>query len=294
MDCLSAQCGITSGMESLVNYFENIPTEFRAGILIGGMLFFWILEGVLPLFKFGYKKMRHAGLNLFFTLTTMIIGFGLASVLLMASDLVADNNFGLLYLVDFPLWAQLVVGVLLMDFIGAYLVHWTEHRVKWMWKFHLVHHSDTTVDVTTGLRHHPGETVFRIMFTILAVMVIGAPMWIVMFYQSLSVLFAHLSHANINMPRGVDRTLSFVFVTPLMHKVHHHYTQPLTDTNYGNIFSIWDRLFGTFAQVEDTTKLVYGIDTHMEAKENTKMANLLKIPFEPYRPPTGAKFGEKD
>lgn len=294
MDCLYAQWGITSGMESLVNYFDNIPTEFRAGILIGGMLFFWILEGVLPLFKFGYKKVRHAGLNLFFTLTTMIIGFGLASVLLLASDLVADNNFGLLYLVELPIWAQLVVGVLLMDFIGAYLVHWTEHRVKWMWKFHLVHHSDTTVDVTTGLRHHPGETVFRIMFTILAVMVIGTPMWIVMFYQSLSVLFAHLSHANINMPKGVDSALSLVLVTPLMHKVHHHYTQPLTDTNYGNIFSIWDRLFGTFAAVEDTTKLVYGIDTHMEAREHTKMANLLKIPFEPYRPPTGSKFGEED
>lgn len=280
-------------MESLVNYFENIPTEFRAGILIGGILFFWILEGVLPLFKFGYKKVRHAGLNLFFTLTTMIIGFGLASVLLMASDLVADNKFGLLYLVDLPLWAQLVVGILLMDFIGAYLVHWTEHKVKWMWKFHLVHHSDTTVDVTTGLRHHPGETVFRIMFTILAVMVIGAPMWIVMFYQSLSVLFAHLSHANINMPRALDRALSLVFITPLMHKVHHHYTQPLTDTNYGNIFSFWDRLFGTFAQVDDTTELIYGIDTHMEPDENTKMVSLLKIPFEPYRPPTGSKFGEE-
>lgn len=280
-------------MESLVSYFENIPTEFRAGILIGGILFFWILEGILPLFKFGYKKVRHAGLNLFFTLTTMIIGFGLASVLLMASDLVAENRFGLLYLVELPIWGQLVLGVLLMDFIGAYLVHWTEHRVKWMWKFHLVHHSDTTVDVTTGLRHHPGETVFRISFTILAVMLIGAPMWIVMFYQSLSVLFAHLSHANINMPKGVDRGLSYVFVTPLMHKVHHHYTQPLTDTNYGNIFSLWDRLFGTFAQVEDTNELVYGIDTHMDPSEHTKMESLLKIPFEPYRPPTGSKFGEE-
>ena len=272
-------------MESLVNYFDNIPTEFRAGILIGGMLFFWILEGVLPLFKFGYKKVRHAGLNLFFTLTTMIIGFGLASVLLIASDLVADNRFGLLYIVELPVWGQLMVGVLLMDFIGAYLVHWTEHKVKWMWKFHLVHHSDTTVDVTTGLRHHPGETVFRIMFTILAVMVIGAPMWIVMFYQSLSVLFAHLSHANINMPRAVDRALSWAFITPLMHKVHHHYTQPLTDRNYGNIFSFWDRLFGTFAQVEDTTELIYGIDTHMEPKENRSMGNLLMIPFQRYRTP---------
>lgn len=281
-------------MESLVNFFNDIPTPFRAGILIGGIVLFWILEGTLPLFKFQYKKVRHAGINLFFTLTTMIIGFGLAAALLAASNYVSDKQFGLLYLVEMPLWAQLVVGVLLLDLIGAYFVHWTEHKVKWMWKFHLVHHTDTNVDVTTGLRHHPGETVFRIGFTILAVIIVGAPMWIIMFYQSMSVLFAHITHANINMPRSIDRALSWVFITPLMHKVHHHYTQPLTDTNYGNIFSFWDRIFGTFAQVEDTRELKYGIDTHMDPKENDEMANLLKIPFQAYRTPEDVKFGEEE
>lgn len=276
-------------MESLVNFFDNIPTEFRAGILIGGVVVFWIVEGTLPLFTFQYKKVRHAGLNLFFTLTTAIIGFGLAGVLLAASDMVANNQFGLLYVVDLPLWGQLIVGVLLLDFIGAYLVHYTEHKVKWMWKFHLVHHSDTTVDVTTGLRHHPGETIFRIGFTILAVIIVGTPMWLIMVYQSLSVLFAHITHANIRMPKSADRVLSWLFVTPLMHKVHHHYTQPLTDTNFGNIFSIWDRIFGTFAQVEDTKSLVYGIDTHMDTKENDDIVNLLKIPFQPYRVPEDAQ-----
>lgn len=276
-------------MESLVNFFDNIPTEFRAGILIGGVVVFWVVEGTLPLFTFQYKKVRHAGLNLFFTLTTAIIGFGLAGVLLAASDMVANNQFGLLYVVDLPLWGQLIVGVLLLDFIGAYLVHYTEHKVKWMWKFHLVHHSDTTVDVTTGLRHHPGETIFRIGFTILAVIIVGAPMWLIMVYQSLSVLFAHITHANIRMPKSVDRVLSWLFVTPLMHKVHHHYTQPLTDTNFGNIFSIWDRIFGTFAQVEDSKSLVYGIDTHMDPKENDDIVNLLKIPFQPYRVPEDAQ-----
>lgn len=280
-------------MEWIVNFFNDFPTVYRAGILITGVVIFWIIEGTLPLFSFQYKKVRHAGLNLFFTLTTAIIGFGLAGVLLAASDMVANNQFGLLYVVELPLWGQLVLGLLLLDFIGAYLVHYTEHKVKWMWKFHLVHHSDTTVDVTTGLRHHPGETIFRIGFTILAVIVVGAPMWLIMLYQSLSVLFAHITHANIKMPRAIDRALSWVFVTPLMHKVHHHYTQPLTDTNYGNIFSFWDRIFGTFAQVEDTAELIYGIDTHMDSNENDRMSNLLKIPFQPYRTPEGTKFGQQ-
>lgn len=274
-------------MEALIEFFENVPTWFRAGLLIGGIVIFWIAEGILPLFSFQYRKLRHSGLNLFFTLTTAIIGFGLAGVLLAASDFVASNEIGLLYIIDLPLWVQIIVGVLLLDCIGAYLIHFVEHKVKWMWKFHVVHHSDTTVDVTTGLRHHPGETVFRIGFTILAVMIVGAPMGIIMLYQSLSVLFAHLTHANINMPTKMDKVLSFLFVTPNMHKVHHHYEQPLTDTNFGNIFSIWDRMFGTYAYVEDTATLKYGVDTHMKSEENTRLGNLLAIPFQKYRQPKG-------
>lgn len=280
-------------MESLIEFFNDVPTTFRAGILIGGIFVFWVMEGVIPLFRFNYQKVRHAGINLFFTACTAIIGFGLAGVLYWVSTNVAANEFGLLYLMEMPLWLQIIVGVMFLDLIGAYFAHWTEHKVKWMWKFHLVHHSDTTVDVTTGLRHHPGETVIRISYTILAVALIGAPIGIVMLYQSLSVLFAHITHANINMPRKVDRALSYIFITPHMHKVHHHYTQPLTDTNYGNIFAVWDRIFGTFAEVEDTRDLKYGIDTHMNPEENDRLGNLLKIPFQAYRPPKGAKFSEE-
>ena len=281
-------------MEDLIVFFENVPTWFRASILMGGIVLFWVAEGLLPLFSFQYKKFRHAGINLFFTMCTAIIGFGLAGVLLAASNFVAQNQIGLIYLIEMPLWAQIIVGLLLLDMIGAYLVHFIEHKVKWMWKFHLVHHSDTTVDVTTGLRHHPGETVFRIGFTIAAVIVVGAPIGIVMLYQSLSVLFAHITHANISVPKKLDYVLSYIFVTPNMHKVHHHYTQPLTDTNFGNIFSVWDRIFGTFAYVENTSELTYGIDTHMKAEENDKLNNLLAIPFQKYRPPVGSKFGVKE
>jgi sterol desaturase/sphingolipid hydroxylase (fatty acid hydroxylase superfamily) len=279
-------------MESLITFFEEIPTIWRAVILIGGIFLFWVMEGVIPLFRFQYNKIRHAGLNLTFTVFTAIIGFGLAGVLYFTSYWVVENQFGLLYIVELPLWAKIIIGVMFLDFIGAWLVHWVEHKVKWMWKFHLIHHSDTTVDVTTGLRHHPGETVFRIFFTIMGVLLVGVPIGIVMLYQSISVLFAHITHANINMPRQIDRAISFVFVTPNMHKVHHHYTQPLTDTNYGNIFAIWDRVFGTFAEVEDINDLKYGIDTHMDPKENDNLTNLLKIPFQEYRPPVGSKFGD--
>lgn len=278
-------------MESFIEFFEHIPSTFRAGILVGGIFLFWVIEGVFPLFQFGYRKVRHAAINSVLTGFFVIIGLLFASVLLSASNWVTENNVGILNWVMLPTWLQIVIGVMLLDFFGAYLVHWVEHKVKFMWKFHLVHHSDTTVDVTTGLRHHPGEAIFRMVFTIMGVIVVGAPIWIVFFYQTMSVAFTHFNHANIKLPKRLDHTLSFVFVTPDMHKVHHHYTQPLTDTNYGNIFAIWDRVFGTFAQVEHTKELKYGIDTHMDPQEHDDVVNLLKIPFQKYRPPM---FGSEE
>ncbi|MFO7846651.1 MAG: sterol desaturase family protein [Balneolaceae bacterium] len=98
---------------------------------------------------------------------------------------------------------------------------------------------------------------------------------------------------SLYMPRKVDRALSYVFITPNMHKLHQHYTQPLTNTNYGNIFAIWDRLSGTYAEVNSPGDITYGIDTHMNPEENDNIVNLLKIAFQEYRPPTGKDENHK-
>jgi sterol desaturase/sphingolipid hydroxylase (fatty acid hydroxylase superfamily) len=281
-------------MGHLVYFFEHIRSWERSAILGGGLVLFWIIEGVLPLVRFRYRKVRHAGLNLFFTLTTVIINLFFASLIIRTADYSTDHHSGLLYLLPMPLWLFTLAGLLLLDFIGAWLIHWLHHRVKWLWKFHLIHHSDTWVDTTTANRHHPGESVFRAIFTLLAVGISGAPVWLVFLYQSLSVLFSQFNHANISLPKWLDTSLGWVIVSPDMHKVHHHYTQPLTDTNYGNIFSIWDRLFGTYSFVKDTRSLRYGIDTHPEEREHNNMGQLLGMPFQPYRPPAGAKFSGPD
>lgn len=273
-------------IESIVSYFESIPTSHRSAILVGGIAFFWIIEGAVPLFNFKYNKWKHAGVNIFFTLTSIVINFVMAFILLLSADWAIANNFGILqWLPEMPLWLYMILGLLLLDLIGAYLVHWTEHRVTWMWKFHLIHHSDTNVDTTSANRHHPGESVFRFIFTTIGVVLVGTPMWMVFMYQSLSVVLSQFNHANITLPKAVDRAISWVLVSPDMHKVHHHYVLPYTDSNFGNIFSIWDRLFGTFMTMP-REEMVYGIDTHMDPAENEKIGNLLKIPFQPYRPAT--------
>lgn len=280
-------------MDQIVEYFRTIPSSHRSVILVGGVAFFWMLESAVPLFRFKYSKVKHAGINIFFTLTTIIINFALAFILLMSSDWAVENHFGILqWLPEMPLWLFAIVGLLLLDLIGAWLVHWAEHKVKWMWRFHLVHHTDTHVDTTSANRHHPGESVFRFVFTTAGVVLAGAPMWLVFMYQSISVLLSQFNHANIVIPKWLDKAMSWVFVSPDMHKVHHHYVQPYTDSNYGNIFSIWDRLFGTFMTL-DRDKLIYGIDTHMKPEENDRLGNLLKVPFQTYRLPVGAKFNEE-
>ena len=279
-------------MTELINFFSDIPLSFRTSILLGGIVFFWVLEGMIPLYSFRYKKINHALLNIFFTTTTAIIGFGFAFLLLKSTLYVGSEQIGVIHIFNLPIWADVIISLLLLDLIGAYLVHFIQHKIPWMWKFHLVHHSDMNVDVTTGLRHHPGETVFRIIFTIIGVFVSGASIGMVMLYQSLSVLFAHITHANISIPKKIDAILSYVLVTPNMHKIHHHYEMPLTDSNYGNIFSIWDRLFNTFSFINKQKSVVYGIDTYMDKSETNNLGTLLSIPFKKLKKVNNSKFSK--
>ncbi len=273
-------------MESIINYFETIPSLHRSILLVGGITFFWLLEGALPLFKFEYKKWKHAIPNLFFTLTTILINFGLAFVLLLSADWVKANDFGIInWLPNTPLWMYILIGVLLLDFFGAYLAHYVEHKVKPLWMIHLVHHTDHNVDTTTGNRHHPVESLIRFAFTLFGVFLVGTPIAIVMIYQSLSVVFTQLTHANIKLPKRIDKMISYFLVSPDMHKIHHHYRLPYTDSNYGNIFSIWDRLFGTYHYL-DREKLVYGVDVFPDEQKNSSIVELLKQPFQKYDRPT--------
>ncbi|MCB9080618.1 MAG: sterol desaturase family protein [Lewinellaceae bacterium] len=279
-------------MDSIIQYFETIPSSHRSLLLAGGITFFWLIESAVPLFRFSYHKWKHALVNIFFTLTTIIVNFAMAFILVGASSWAVSNHIGLLnWAPELPIMAYTIIGLLLLDLIGAYFIHWVEHKVRWMWKFHLIHHTDVHVDTTTANRHHPGESVFRFVFTTAAVVIVGAPIWMVMMYQAISVVLSQFNHANIQLPKRLDDLLSWVIVTPNMHHVHHHFVLPYTDTNYGNIFSVWDRLFGTFSKL-DPEKITYGIDTHHSIPEYSHIGTMLKIPFGEYRAPVGAKFRE--
>ena len=141
-----------------------------------------------------------------------------------------------------------------------------------------MHHTDHKVDTTTANRHHPFESVVRFIFTFIGIFISGAPIGLVLMYQSISVIASQFNHANIQISNKVDKLLSYVIVSPNMHKVHHHFELPYTDSNYGNIFSIWDRLFGTYMEL-NKDKIVYGVDTDLDEVQNSKFASLIERPF---------------
>ncbi|MBK7561397.1 MAG: sterol desaturase family protein [Chitinophagaceae bacterium] len=258
---------------------EQRPFE-RMAILVGGMLFFWIIEGAIPLLPLRYKKnkLRHAGVNFFFTVLHLIIHTGLAVLIVKLSDWCLETGFGLVYWFNTGVVLTIVIGVLALDF-SSWLVHWVMHKVPLLWRFHLIHHSDTTVDVTTGLRHHPGDSVLRGIFFLLLIFISGSPMYGVMIYQTLVVLSTAFTHANMRLPLGLDKALSYILVSPNMHKVHHHWKQPYTDSNYGAVFSIWDRLLGTFRKL-DIADIRYGLDRYYPGEKDEDIIGLLKKPFQ--------------
>jgi len=270
-------------MDELTTYFTDMPKAHRTALLVGGLAFFYVIETLAPYFTEKRKWWKQTGVKLFFTVTTLLINLIMAFMLLKSADWVTANDFGILHLISMPIWLEIIVGLMLLDLIGAWLIHYIEHHVTFMWKFHLIHHSDQHIDTFSATRHHPGESVFRFVFTILAVLISGAPIWMVFLYQSISLVMSQFNHSNISFPLWLDKILSAVIATPHMHRVHHHYRMPYSDMNYGNIFSIWDRIFQTYVRV-DNRKLKYGVDTHMDIKSSESIVELLKIPFKPYRP----------
>lgn len=257
---------------------EQRPLE-RMAILVGGLLLFWIIEGAIPLFPLHYKKtkLRHAGVNFVFTVIHLIIHTFLAVLIIKLSDWCSTAQFGIVYWTNANILLTIIIGVLALDF-SSWLVHLVMHKVPLLWRFHLIHHSDTNVDVTTGLRHHPGDSLLRGIFFLLLIFISGAPMYSVMIYQTLVVLATAFTHANISLPVKLDKALSWVLISPNMHKVHHHWKQPYTDSNYGAVFSIWDRLLGTFSSL-DIKQVKYGLDRYYPAEKDEDVMTLLTKPF---------------
>ena len=136
-----------------------------------------------------------------------------------------------------------------------------------LWRVHRVHHSDPFVDATTALRNHPIEGLWRFLFLMIPTWILGVPAEAVALQRLLTVINGSFEHANIRLWQPLDRVLSFFWVTPNMHKVHHSRAHAETDSSYGNILSIYDRILGSFTPTERALSVTYGLDDVPKALE---------------------------
>jgi len=242
---------------------------------------FWIIEGAIPLLPLNYKKTkwRHAGVNFAFTLLHLIIHTILAIIIIKLSDWCLQHRFGLVYWTNAGVIFTIIISFLVLDFFGGWLVHMTEHKVPLLWRFHVIHHADNNIDASSGLRHHPIESLLRGVFIFMGIALSGAPMYAVMIFQTILVFDTAFTHANIKLPNWLDNTMSYIFVSPNMHKVHHHWKQPYTDSNYGAVLSIWDRMLGTFKTLAPSS-IRYGLDRYYPNEKDEDFLHLMKSPFE--------------
>lgn len=225
------------------------------------------------------NKWKHTRLNIWFILTATLIQLPLTILVIKMMEWTTANNWGVLNLIPLKthFLVKLFIGFLLLDFF-EYLYHFMMHKTKYLWHFHLIHHSDKKLDVSTTLREHPTETFIRVSAMILVMYITGVTLPILIIRQFIQTLFNISSHTSSSLPPKIEKALGLVFITPGLHKVHHHHKMPFTDSNYGDILCVWDRLFGTYSRL-DPAEIIYGLDITNHLPLN-KFNKLLNYPFE--------------
>jgi sterol desaturase/sphingolipid hydroxylase (fatty acid hydroxylase superfamily) len=227
-------------------------------ILIGFMVLFYSLEQLLQTqFKYN-RRPRHLFHNVLFQVPFYFGNLVWATVTVFSIEWLNSHRVGLFYLFTLPLWVKLIAGVVILDFV-TYWFHRVAHRVPLLWRFHRVHHSDTSMDASTNFRGHPLETMFWFgTSNVVAAAVFGLDLLSLGLYFLMATPFFFLEHSNIKFPSWVDNTFGLVFTTPNFHKMHHEQDQQYTDSNFADIFILWDRLFGTFTY-KPPDQIKYGL-----------------------------------
>lgn len=217
------------------------------------------------------------------------LGTGLLRVgfpVLAVAWAVQAHGGGLFGLLAWPAWAEIAAAVLLLD-LAIYWQHRIMHTVPLLWRLHRVHHCDTAFDVTTGVRFHPLEIALSMGFKLALISLLGPHPAAVLAFEMLLSLGSLFTHTDIALPRGLDRRLRWLFVTPSMHRIHHSTWRVETDSNYGFHLSVWDRLFASYtaAPARDERRMPIGLEQWREPRDQG-LVSLLLNPFRP-APPAG-------
>ena len=237
-----------------------------------------LLETAVPFFVGRTWTRGRRAANLGLTAVVFLLNWLLTSAVALAALALSARPAGLMASLGLPVFAQVATGVVLLDFSTGYVAHRLMHLWPAMWRFHRIHHSDEFVDVTTTYRTHPVESVWRFVFAVVPVWALGIPASAVVIQRLLQATNGVLEHGNIRLWSPLDRVLSLVWVTPNVHKIHHSCEPAETNSNYGNVLSIYDRLLGTFTSTQHAPSVVYGLND-VDLARAASFRGLLAMPF---------------
>tara|TARA_B100000508_G_scaffold139337_1_gene137128 strand:+ start:732 stop:1562 length:831 start_codon:yes stop_codon:yes gene_type:complete len=246
-------------------------------IIIGLLAFFFTLEQIFDN-PFSFKKRgEHLFQNILFQIVFFVINLFFISILIYCIEWLNAKEIGLLYFIGIPFWGKLILSVILFDFT-TYWLHRASHKVPLLWRLHRVHHSDTTMDSSTTFRFHPIELAIVYQAgNIVAAGIFGLDVTALALYYFIVYIFFFLEHSNLNYPNWLNNTFGLLFVMPDHHRVHHHQEQFYTDSNFADIFIIWDRIFGTFKLIP-VNQMNYGL-IEFEGEKRQSFLYLMKSPF---------------
>ncbi len=254
---------------------DNLQALSYITTAAGGLLL-WLLEGVVPFFRGRQSRGKHAGINLSIAGINLLIllpaGVVMAFVLQQSKTVWAGVRA-----LELPSILETILIILLID-LWMYVWHRLNHEIDFLWRFHSVHHSDPSLDVTTAWRFHYVEIIFSELLRLPVFILIGANIQDLLLYSMLMTPVIEFHHSNVNISSAADRLLRTVIPSPLMHRIHHSVIRSEHDSNYGSMLSLWDRFFGSFKLKKDIQTMTLGLQNE-SSPEQQRVGKLLTRPF---------------
>ncbi|MEO9005190.1 MAG: sterol desaturase family protein [Ginsengibacter sp.] len=261
-------------MKMILSLFDT----YGSVILVALFIILFIIESKFQLRKRVQSRWKRIVINFVVSIPSFAL-LRLAFIPLMVWLAYKDEQwqFGLNYLYHAPAWLKAAIAFLLLDYTN-YVWHIVLHKMPLMWRFHLVHHSDLDLDITTSFRFHFGELIGSVFFRGAAVILIGISPWMVLIYEIAFDASNQFQHSNMKIPFRFEKVLNKILVTPRMHGIHHSMKKRETDSNFSIIFSFWDRLHSTLRLNIHQDDIITGVPVYPDEQELTA-GKLLKLPF---------------
>lgn len=187
----------------------------------------------------------------------------------------SEQKIGALNLIRLPYFIPIIASVFILDFV-AYIWHIINHRIDFLWRFHATHHSDPHMEASTAYRFHLGELILSFIIRLSVFLITGIPLEGLILFEMIYTFNNLFIHSDIKVPQPIEKAWGLVFVTPKMHVVHHSEKRSQHDSNYGTIFSIWDRLFKTLLPYPTDKPIRLGI---VQYQKPPGLLETLLIPF---------------